>query len=153
MSRNHKGHRLEFSSRSLLSRNILLSVKIKQGEWMMCFVALWVPCMLLGFIRLNNPYGLALLQGSGTRPATLTGHYCASSWDQLRSEPQQQGLWIAPCSHYPHFTRPQCSKRPLACTVGLSVGQRFATPVFRCHLKKCGWQKYDVRKDETETSI
>lgn len=59
---------------------------------MMCFVALWVPCMLLGFIRLNNPYGLALLQGSGTRPATLTGHYCASSWDQLWSEPQQQGL-------------------------------------------------------------
>lgn len=59
---------------------------------MMCFVALWVPCMLLGFIRLNNPYGLALLQGSGTRPATLTGHYCASSWDQLWSELQQLGL-------------------------------------------------------------
>lgn len=142
MSRNHKGHRLEFSSRSLLPRNILLSVKIKQGEWMMCFVALWVPCMLLGFIRLNNPYGLALLQGSGTRPATLTGHYCASSWDQLRSEPQRQGLWIASRSLYPHFTGPQCSKRPLTCTVGLSVGRQFATPVFRCHLKKYGWQKH-----------
>ncbi len=106
---------------------------------MMCFLALWSPCMLLGFIRLNNPYGLALLRGSGTRPATLTGHYCASSWDQLRSSLQQLGLWITPCSLYPHLIRQQCSKRPLACTVGLSAGHGFTIPLFRCHLKKHGW--------------